>query len=513
MRKLFLTLILLYSTFLYAEIDERKSDVYFANGVDTDIGEANKAKNELDKQTKKLYPEAYKQIKDWKVSYNETHGFQQDIYESAIQKLFTKLDDTHSGYGYAGATAWVVDTVMQTPGLKDFVKGALYFGGRKLVKDTLKELLIEETKNTLAKRGLILSKEDILFLADLIFDELLDNLLANPLDDTLDDINKDVLTQATAYANSIEQGHGVIVVAHSQGNFFTNFTVEEKMQPWTQKYFHVLGVATPTSSIANGGAYLTFDNDVIQAVPGHLGWNVKNPKRYQFSNTNIETFFSVEAHNFLESYMATPATSNAILGFIEGAITTHNTADSQWKKSKKFGCGCKERIYVEHKYDTSLNQLMNEVDVVAFEEILKLYPIKGEYYKGSYNGDDIKKYETGEVCIDLLNNNGFAIDEFLGKVKESNPNSGVVEISLKWDNEEVDLDLQVGWSAGSVVVKDTCKPFEHFHIRSEATIYPGTYGVSIIPKNTNIIKITQTLTSLQAPINYNLKHQTTRTHS
>jgi hypothetical protein len=48
--------------------------------------------------------------------------------------------------------------------------------------------------------------------------------------------------------------------------------------------------------------------------------------------------------------------------------------------------------------------------------------------------------------------------------------------------------------AGSVVVKDTCKPFEHFHIRSEATIYPGTFGVSIIPKNTNIIKIKQTLT-------------------
>ena len=40
-------------------------------------------------------------------------------------------------------------------------------------------------------------------------------------------------------------------------------------------------------------------------------------------------------------------------------------------------------------------------------------------------------------------------------------------------------------------VKDIC---EHFHIRIEVTIYPGTYGVSIIPKNTNIIRIKQTLT-------------------
>ena len=37
MRKLFLTLILLYSTFLYAEIDERKSDVYFPRSTSPEV--------------------------------------------------------------------------------------------------------------------------------------------------------------------------------------------------------------------------------------------------------------------------------------------------------------------------------------------------------------------------------------------------------------------------------------------------------------------------------------------
>ena len=368
MKNIFIIFILLLSTFLYASIDERKSDVYFANGIDTTKKQANDAKNVLLKQTKKLNLDSFNSIANWEVSYNETHGFQQDIYESAIQKIFTKLDDKHSKYSYAGATVWIVDTVMKIPALKDLLKGVLYFGGRKLVKDTLKDYLIDETKNALAKKGLILSKEDILFLADVVFDELLDNLLANPLDDTLDDINKDVLTQATAYANSIKQGHGVIVVAHSQGNFFTNFVVEKKMQQWTQQYFHVIGIATPTSSIANGGLYLTFHNDAIQAVPGHLGWNVTNHTSYYRTNAigeRVETFLSVEAHNFLYSYMATPATKNAILGFIDGAVIEHKSALSQWKKSSEFACGCDKRINVVHEYDSSLDTLMKDISSIT----------------------------------------------------------------------------------------------------------------------------------------------------
>jgi hypothetical protein len=521
MKKVFFALIFLYSTFLYAEIDERKSDVYFVNGIDTTEEKAIEAKNELEKQTKKSFPQTYKQVAEWKINYNRTRGFEADIYESAIQKLYQKLNEDKT-WEIAGATAYIFDaTVGSIPGVKDVIKGAISYTGKKLGKKKLKELLLDEVKDTLSKKGINLSKEDIAFLSEEIFDSLLDELLDGIKDETIDDINKDIETHHKAYNKSIEDGHSVIIVSHSQGNFYTNFIVDgyqgnghSLIADWQKQYIHTLGVAAPTSSIANGGGYITFDNDVIQAVPGHLGWNVKNPKRYKLSNTNTETFISVEAHSFLESYMATDSTKNTILGFIDGAITTHNTADSQWKKSKEFGCGCKKRMRVVHKEDDSLNVKMAEVDVVKFDEELKLYPIEGQYYKGIYEGDSVQDHtqeQEGELCMELLASTGSIVDEFLGKVKESNPNSGVVEISLKWDNEEVDLDLNVAWSAGSVDVKDICDPFEHFHIRSEATIYPGTYGVSIIPKNTKIIKIKQYLTSIQGSINYNFKQQKTQT--
>lgn len=103
MKKVITLIIFIFSVSLYANIDERLSDVYFANGIDTSEEQANDAKNALDKQTKKSNPEAYKSIANWKVSYNKTKGFQQDIYESAVQKIFTKLDESHSLSQYSGA--------------------------------------------------------------------------------------------------------------------------------------------------------------------------------------------------------------------------------------------------------------------------------------------------------------------------------------------------------------------------------------------------------------------------
>ena len=59
------------------------------------------------------------------------------------------------------------------------------------------------------------------------------------------------------------------------------------------------------------------------------------------------------------------------------------------------------------------------------------------------------------------------------------PQSGVVEMFLTWGNENIDMDLSVGWSAGSVDVKNTGCPMEHFYIESEHDIYPGTYPVYV----------------------------------
>ncbi len=58
--------------------------------------------------------------------------------------------------------------------------------------------------------------------------------------------------------------------------------------------------------------------------------------------------------------------------------------------------------------------------------------------------------------------------------------SGVVEVALTWSRPELNYDLQVEWDAGEVDVKDLCKPYEHFYIKSERQIYPGRYAVSAL---------------------------------
>ena len=80
-------LILLFGiSFLSAEINEYVSDVYFANGIDTSYSQAKKSRDDLNISTMIKYPEAYKSVNDWKISYNTTHDI--DLYESMLQKIY-----------------------------------------------------------------------------------------------------------------------------------------------------------------------------------------------------------------------------------------------------------------------------------------------------------------------------------------------------------------------------------------------------------------------------------------
>ena len=95
-----------------------------------------------------------------------------------------------------------------------------------------------------------------------------------------------ILEQVEAYKESIKDGHGVITVAHSQGNFFTNRVFERIVakHDWMQQYLHMISVASPAKEVFGGGPHVTFDNDPINIVPGCLGWNHTNPYRSQHRN-------------------------------------------------------------------------------------------------------------------------------------------------------------------------------------------------------------------------------------
>ena len=155
--KILLKLIFFFSliTSLYANIDEYKSDVYYANGIMMNDTEA-KAEKKWQEYIEKIFknnPEVTDKIKNVKIAYNKSQWFDDDIYEAFEQVM---------------SNEW---------GWKEFSDYFAIF---------LKIHGIQEFDN---QHSIDLTK------------------------------------QVKAYKQSIKDGHGVIVIAHSQGNYFTNEAV------------------------------------------------------------------------------------------------------------------------------------------------------------------------------------------------------------------------------------------------------------------------------------------------
>jgi hypothetical protein len=309
--------------------------------------------------------------------------------------------------------------------------------------------------------------------------------------------------QKRHYIKSIIDGHGVIIIAHSQGNLFTNrvyndFTDEGFKRAWMKQYISAIGVASPANNILGQKTpYMTFDNDMIWLVPDHLPTNVTNPKRYYFKNAlgeQVETIVSVEAHSFLTSYMATDITRGKILKFINEKVVLQRDdktkRPSQWKP-KNIGCICKDKYAkMTHKFDPEgMNQYLSNEKVKDFSEgeAGKLYRVDvGDhfaYVRALYGGKTIETVDEVEACYVLKDD---AVSE-MGKIEGRTealppPKAGAIEVTLTWDDPSIDFDLHVGWNAGEQDVKDTGCPMEHFYVKSNFDIYPGDYPISITHK-------------------------------
>lgn len=323
MKKLLITFLFLFLVPLQAEIDEYQSDVYFANGINTSEYDSEKARDALRDETEIENPETFKSVAAWEVSYNNTNGMFFDLYEAMLQKVY------EDGYGAnVKALLWnweeVVDTVdvfgLYTKGIKSIFKQVQ----KRLPKEQIKEYTKSISKQMARKafkaynnyRDLKLTEAQI----ELIFTELFDGML-NQAVDKLDALaqaeierqeSQDVSKQVNRYYQSAKDGHGIVVIAHSQGNLFTNRAYFEFSHPlqsqdvsWVQNYFHVFGVATPANNvIGSKSPYITFHNDIIRLVPDSLSSNLKKARTYDITNAVGEVvgeeLYSLKAHDFFK---------------------------------------------------------------------------------------------------------------------------------------------------------------------------------------------------------------------
>lgn len=107
------------------------------------------------------------------------------------------------------------------------------------------------------------------------------------------------------YRDAVLQGRKVLIVAHSQGNFYANqaHQILASSQPAIpMASIGIVSVASPANQVAGGGSHVTHHRDVIQFVPGSLATN--------WTLTDLATGLPaddlgfVEAHAFTGTYLS-----------------------------------------------------------------------------------------------------------------------------------------------------------------------------------------------------------------
>ncbi|MCK5525172.1 MAG: hypothetical protein KAI83_18750 [Thiomargarita sp.] len=106
------------------------------------------------------------------------------------------------------------------------------------------------------------------------------------------------------YREAILHGQKVLVVSHSQGNFYTNLARQmliNQKPAIAMKAFGIFGVATPANYIGKG-AYLTNHLDIITSLPSSLpaNWTLRRID----SGKVVDNIGSIPAHRFSETYLS-----------------------------------------------------------------------------------------------------------------------------------------------------------------------------------------------------------------
>lgn len=312
-------------------------------------------------------PEQSRHIKEYKVSYNNSNGASADLFESFLQKA-----EAEPGY--------------------------------KITWEAFKLFIATRLKNA----------DDLLSWAEQV---------NNAVEAT------DLSAQVQAYKDSIKNGHGVIVISHSQGNLFTN-RAYTKLDDWMKSYFHNMGVATPAGEVASGGPYVTFDNDPIHYIPGSLDDNLRNYNRYytHTSATGEQVEGVTGAFHSFDYYLGSTASindvdistneaSDKIKAFIVDKIKVHVDAPSQWKKDLTLSENTKNhRITLQHKHDIGI-LTMDGKEVFPFNEDKKLYYVAGKesedisgYVMASFGGAKILDADKGDTWENKKEDEAYYLD-------------------------------------------------------------------------------------------------------
>lgn len=126
-------------------------------------------------------------------------------------------------------------------------------------------------------------------------------------------VDKDLKIQIDEYNKYLKNGFQVTTVAHSQGNFYTNFSFAQTNSKKTK----MISVATPASSVFQDGPYFTFKSDgVISLLPNALSPNREKSDPGLFD------------HAFVNHYLKEQTVQDEIINSIRQSISKESVFPS-----------------------------------------------------------------------------------------------------------------------------------------------------------------------------------------
>lgn len=335
--KLILALFL-FSTTLYSNVDECKTDIYFGNGVWNSRAEAKISRDELQIEINKNIIKGDLKLKakygKVELQYNWSHGRMIDVLETFYQLKEAGQITEEWFFTF-------VDELMAKQ------VGSIVNQNIKSLRQQIINLIISAEEN---------------------------------------DVN-DMLEKY--YNESLKYGHRVLLVSHSQGNMFAN-RVYDKINPTEYKnYFANLQVASPASKIqAQKGDYVTgFIDPIINPIPGSM-------------TSNADLDFP-GGHKFVEAYLSSSDTLVKITKKTKQLLENLDTESSQWELDQELNKGTKDfKITLKHRFDTAITSMQN-VEVYPFKPSEKLYHVTDNtggngWVKASCGGEEVLNSWTGQ---------------------------------------------------------------------------------------------------------------------
>ncbi len=228
--------------------DTKETVIFFGNGVKSIKKEAYKSKETIKRRLKTIIPTEEFEKLEFDLAYNDTHGLPLDLLESTIQILTGNVSRFWRLF-------WNLEPIPD------------WFGDKITLLST------------------VLDKSALL---------------------TTDSLWKHVNT----YQTTIAEGKKIVLVAHSQGNFFGNMAFNH-LNSRERSSFGMVSVANVDNNVLGGdGPYTTLVTDkVISAL---IAAQIALPTKPMTPNTeNLLESEDRLGHSFIQSYMAEESNSDA----------------------------------------------------------------------------------------------------------------------------------------------------------------------------------------------------------